>query len=140
MSDDVKERVARAIADALGPDSFDCTRVWSAWSYGTMGPDDFIETHQRADEIADAVFAAIRPGDEINGCVLRPRTIYDRRGEIDTALWNAAPELFAALRDLLSAVEERCGLHQSIESATIARAHNAINIAAVKEPPQCPES
>lgn len=94
----------------------------------------FVMTEAQAEAVLWAALSALRPGDEINGCVLRPRTIYDRRGEIDTALWNAAPELFAALRDLLYAVEERRDLCQSIESTTIARAHNAINIAAVKEP------
>src|SRR5690606_8862456 len=35
-----------------------CNRVWEAWSYNTMGPDDFIEASETemADEIAAAVF------------------------------------------------------------------------------------
>lgn len=34
-----------------------CNRVWEAWSYGTMGPDDFVEASETemADEIAAAV-------------------------------------------------------------------------------------
>ena len=29
-----------ALAEALGS-AYDCTRVWSGWGHGTMGPDDF---------------------------------------------------------------------------------------------------
>ncbi|MFY3096147.1 hypothetical protein ACOTHT_30895 [Achromobacter xylosoxidans] len=58
-----KEAVMEAIADALGS-AYDCMRVWSAWSYGTMGPEDFslvAEDGDRLGEIADAAIAAMRP-------------------------------------------------------------------------------
>lgn len=58
-----KEAVMDAIADALG-DAYDCTRVWHAWSYGTMGPDDFAlvaADPSRVAEIATAAIAAMRP-------------------------------------------------------------------------------
>lgn len=56
-----KERVCEAIAEALG-DAYDCTRVWNAWSYGTMGPDDFClvaEDGERVAEIANAAMGAM---------------------------------------------------------------------------------
>lgn len=56
------EVVSEAVAEALG-DAYDCTRVWSAWSYGTMGPDDFSlvrEDQSRVAEIADAVMKAMK--------------------------------------------------------------------------------
>ncbi|WP_353631048.1 hypothetical protein AADG64_09505 [Achromobacter xylosoxidans] len=58
-----KEAVMDAIADALG-EAYDCTRVWHAWSYGTMGPDDFAlvaADPSRVAEIATAAIAAMRP-------------------------------------------------------------------------------
>lgn len=68
-----KEAVMDAIADALG-EAYDCTRVWHAWSYGTMGPDDFAlvaADPSRVAEIATAAIAAMRPapaaGDALDG-------------------------------------------------------------------------
>ena len=40
-------------------DTYDCTRVWSAWSYGTMGEDDFDPVSNRIDDIADAILALL---------------------------------------------------------------------------------
>ena len=45
------------IAQAIGGDAYDCTRVWSAWGVGTMSDDDFIpivDQEERLYEIADA--------------------------------------------------------------------------------------
>ena len=62
ITEEMKERVRDAIAEAIGGDAYDCTRVWSAWSYGTMGEDDFvtlIDQAERIAEIADAAIAAL---------------------------------------------------------------------------------
>ncbi|SFP92830.1 hypothetical protein SAMN03159489_02208 [Pseudomonas sp. NFPP07] len=53
------ERVALRdiIAQAIGGDTYDCTRVWSAWGVGTMSEDDFVPltySEARLYEIADA--------------------------------------------------------------------------------------
>lgn len=59
--DDRRERVRDVLAGALG-DSYDCTRTWSAWGIGTMGPHDFsliANSDDRLYEIADAVLAAL---------------------------------------------------------------------------------
>lgn len=56
-----REFVMDAIAQALG-DAYDCTRVWSAWGYGTMSQDDFhliAEDGDRLSEIADAAIMAM---------------------------------------------------------------------------------
>lgn len=56
-----KQAVSDAIAGALG-EAYDCTRVWSAWSYGTMGPDDFslvAEDSDRVEEITSAALEAL---------------------------------------------------------------------------------
>lgn len=66
LDDRQREAVHQAVAEALGSGAYDCTRVWSAWSYGTMGPDDFApvaEDSDRVAEIADAAIEAIRAGD-----------------------------------------------------------------------------
>ncbi len=51
------EAIREAIREALG-DAYDCTRVWSAWGYGTMSQNDFESVagnDERVDEIACAV-------------------------------------------------------------------------------------
>jgi hypothetical protein len=45
------------IAKAIGGDTYDCVRVWSAWGVGTMSEDDFVpvvDQEARLYEIADA--------------------------------------------------------------------------------------
>jgi hypothetical protein len=45
------------IAQAIGGDTYDCTRVWNAWSVGTMSDDDFVpvvDQEARLYEITDA--------------------------------------------------------------------------------------
>ena|ERR1043165_4175616 len=61
LSDDLRDKVRDAVAAALG-EAMDCTRVWSAWSYGTMGPNDFsvvANDDDRLEEIVDAAINAI---------------------------------------------------------------------------------
>lgn len=61
--EETMRRVCAAVSDALG-DAYDCDRVWSAWSYGTMGPDDFWlvrESDDRLREIAGAAISAMIP-------------------------------------------------------------------------------
>ena len=60
---EVRESVIEAIAETLG-DVYDCTRVWSAWSCGTMSQDDFslvAEDRSRLEEIADAAMLVAAP-------------------------------------------------------------------------------
>jgi hypothetical protein len=61
VTEDLRQKVCDAVAEALG-DAYDCMRVWSAWSYGTMGQDDFwpvAESDERVAEIADAAIKAL---------------------------------------------------------------------------------
>lgn len=54
-----------AIAAAIGGDTYDCTRVWSAWGVGTMDQDDFVplvDQEDRLDEIVDSVLSVVRGG------------------------------------------------------------------------------
>lgn len=56
------EQIDEAIRGALG-DAYDCISVWEAWSYGTMGPDDFslvAEDASRVSEIREAVLSVIK--------------------------------------------------------------------------------
>lgn len=47
--------------DELLRDSYDCGRVWDAWSHGTMTADDFhAVSENRTDEIADAILLGLR--------------------------------------------------------------------------------
>lgn len=57
----VRDRVRDALAESLG-DAMDCTRVWEAWSVGTMGPEDFVvitEDDERLEELVDAAMSAL---------------------------------------------------------------------------------
>lgn len=66
FSEAIRGRVMDAVAEALG-DAYDCSRVWQAWSYGTMGQDDFslvAEDADRVAEIADAAITAFLPGEK----------------------------------------------------------------------------
>lgn len=50
------------ISGAIGGDTYDCTRVWSAWGVGTMSEDDFVpvvEQDERLYEIADSLLAEV---------------------------------------------------------------------------------
>ena len=58
LSDEHREAVHQAVAEALGS-AYDCQRVWSAWSCGTTGPDDFTLTAEDDDRVAEIANAAI---------------------------------------------------------------------------------
>ena len=61
QDDVMRGHVMDAVAKALG-DAYDCTRVWSAWGYGTMGSDDFrlvANDPHRLHEIAEAAIQAV---------------------------------------------------------------------------------
>ncbi|MEQ6332964.1 hypothetical protein [Sphingobium sp. MK2] len=53
-----RDRLADALYDSLNS-VYDCTRVWEAWSYGTMTANDFHPTQERAGEIADEIIGAL---------------------------------------------------------------------------------
>jgi hypothetical protein len=58
VPDNTREAVHAAVAEALGG-AYDCLRVWSAWGYGTMGPDDFSRVSDDDDRVAEIADAAI---------------------------------------------------------------------------------
>lgn len=55
---ELRVRLQRALQATLG-DTYDCTRVWSAWGYGTMDENDFVPVLDRMDEIIDELVAQI---------------------------------------------------------------------------------
>lgn len=62
-----RDNLRDIIAQAIGGDTYDCTRVWSAWGVGTMSEDDFVpvvDQESRLYEMADACldeFARLNP-------------------------------------------------------------------------------
>jgi len=60
MNEELRQKAMDAVADELG-DAYDCMRVWEAWSYGTMGPDDFWPVANSEDRVADITTAATAP-------------------------------------------------------------------------------
>lgn len=55
---ELPEAVIDAVSAALG-EAYDCTRTWSAWSYGTMSQDDFSMVAEDGDRVAEIARAAI---------------------------------------------------------------------------------
>lgn len=53
-----RDRLIDLLSVELG-DSYDCTRVWSAWGYGTMGEDDFELVANRVADMADGIIEAL---------------------------------------------------------------------------------
>ena len=45
------EALRKGLENALTDMVYDCTRVWEAWSYGTMTQDDFVPVTERLDDI-----------------------------------------------------------------------------------------
>lgn len=58
MSAELRVAIQRALLTALG-DTYDCTRVWSAWGVGTMDEHDFVPVLDRLDELIDEIVAEI---------------------------------------------------------------------------------
>lgn len=61
LTDEQVEKVDNALCESIGS-AYDCLRVWGAWSYGTMGPDDFAlvtEDGERVAEIRNSVLMAL---------------------------------------------------------------------------------
>lgn len=57
--EEVRQRVWDALSEALG-DAMDCTRVWSAWSYGIMSQHDFHTVANDDSRMAGLVDAVIQ--------------------------------------------------------------------------------
>lgn len=51
--------VIDAVAETLAHTSYDCTRVWSAWGYGTMSAADFVPIADQPERLAEIAEAAI---------------------------------------------------------------------------------
>lgn len=56
----LRETATTAVADTLWC-TYDCLRVWEAWSVGTMGPDDFSMVVEDEDRLAEITAAALSP-------------------------------------------------------------------------------
>lgn len=108
-----REQVCEAVAGALG-DAYDCMRVWSAWSVGTMGPDDFSPVagdDARVAEIADAAIGAM-PGRPVEQQALQDM-LDDARAELE------------ALRVALGVAYEP---HQSLHERMLERAREVADV------------
>ena len=117
MTDDVKERVDIAVRDACGCGLTHEGQVVFCDDPRLIGANDPYGNpiyRERCDcrEIGAAALSALRPGDEINGCVLVPKSAVSdlvrsitevRPGE----MWTAASfDNFKAFRAMLAAAEK----------------------------------
>lgn len=61
LSEPLKQKLVEAIREQL-KDALYCTRVWEAWSYGTMQEDDFVclaEVDDYVEDMANTVLNAL---------------------------------------------------------------------------------
>lgn len=93
-------KIADAIAEAIGRDTYDCTRVWEAWRHGTMRECDFVQLYDsvdRVDEIVDAVVAAItpQPSETDEGwCDVKVAFAIDDEEVLWNTTWNAPQDIW----------------------------------------------
>jgi len=83
LGDQQREAVYQAVAEALGSGAYDCLRVWSAWSYGTMGPDDFAPVAEDSDRVAEIADAAIEVIRAIPALAPEPKRLFRIADELD---------------------------------------------------------
>lgn len=55
----LKRYLRDVIAQAIGSDAYDCTRVWQAWGVGTMSEDDFVPIVDQEDRLSEIVDACL---------------------------------------------------------------------------------
>jgi ABC-type transporter Mla subunit MlaD len=58
-SDAAKAALTKHLYDELS-ESYDATRVWEAWSVGTMGQDDFVPVNDRLESIIEGLFPHVQ--------------------------------------------------------------------------------
>lgn len=56
--DSIVKIVRDELIGQLG-DTYDCTRCWTAWQYGTMRDSDFVPVNDRVDDIVDGIVAKL---------------------------------------------------------------------------------
>lgn len=57
-AESVNEELREAVRASLG-EALDCTRVWSAWSYGTMSESDFVQVADDDERVEEIVYAVV---------------------------------------------------------------------------------
>jgi len=124
------ERVAAAVSEALG-EALDCTRVWSAWGYGTMGENDFVrvaDDAERVDEITCAAIAAMPDTkalteriEDLEGAQILNRDAVERKAtriaELEAQVSKAREN---ALREASEVGDKAQRQNASVESAILA--------------------
>lgn len=83
---EIPESVMDAVADAIGSGVYYCNRTWSAWSYGTMRPDDFHPVADDGDHVADICRAAITAMQELAPVAAAPVVTADEREWLQYAI------------------------------------------------------
>ena len=58
-------KILDALAAGVDSDTTVCTRVWEAWSYGTMGPDDFTPLAEDPDSLQNLADALVKAFPEL---------------------------------------------------------------------------
>jgi hypothetical protein len=89
LSDAQRDQVAVAVAEALG-DALDCTRVWSAWSYGTMRDADFVNVNSDPERVAEIAAAAVNALAQASALPAAPQGVPPVVREAYEALFGAS--------------------------------------------------
>jgi hypothetical protein len=77
------------VAEALG-DALDCTRVWSAWSYGTMRDADFVNVNSDPERVAEIAAAAVNALAQASALPAAPQGVPPVVREAYEALFGAS--------------------------------------------------
>lgn len=83
-----EEAAEAAVKENLG-EAMDCNRVWSAWSYKTMGPDDFNLVSEDSDRVRDIAIAALDAAQALPPGWAREDTLYAVYDAVAEALGEA---------------------------------------------------
>ena len=127
-SESLRDRLTETLGSELNC-SYDCSRVWEAWSVGTMSQNDFSPVDDRLGDIVDSVMAVVEDGaaktfglplSDADLTSLYEGSKYDAlpvgsevRQMVAEIKWhraaraqaNAAPELAEALRQAVKVIE-----------------------------------
>lgn len=107
MSDDAKmldaiKAAKEAVADGLNETVYTCSRVWSAWGYGTMSEDDFAPAWEDDELVDDLATVAL---DAANG-VLAPAKIRLARAVKALESWSRGEGWRDGVEDLVRELAE----------------------------------
>jgi len=124
-------KVRDDVAAALG-ESYDCIRVWSAWGYGTMGPDDFVLVAEDDDRLSEIIDAAITP--LLTELERLEQHVRELDGSTSEYSWPELKRELSRQKDRITSLERERDeaandMKQALHAATLAERENCAKVA-----------